>query len=154
MLRPFCMLLWVVAQSLKPVKLSSQQLPTFLLFRDRRRVAQQWWIRLHSSSNIVGATHAHYTWSPESYELYPSHDALQVQHCWEFLGPFAHRCQQGRNNSQHCWCVVASVCKPLLTQTQQQLPNIVGVLLHPFTHHCQHRRNNSQHCCGLSNDVF
>ena len=178
MLRPFCMLLWVVAQSLKPVKLSSQQLPTFLLFRDRRSVTQQCWIRLHSSSNIVGATHAHYTWSPESYELYPSHDALQVptllgvfgsvctpmptrtqqlptflvcccirlqttantdattpQQCWLLLHPFAHHCQHRRNNSQHCWCVVASVCKPLLTQTQQ-LPNIVGVLLHPFANHC------------------
>ena len=33
------MLLRVVAQSLKPVKLFSQQLPTFLLFRDRRRKA-------------------------------------------------------------------------------------------------------------------
>ena len=32
---PCCMLLRVVAQSLKPVKLFSQQLPTFLLFRDR-----------------------------------------------------------------------------------------------------------------------
>ena len=37
------MLLRVVAQSLKPVKLFSQQLPTFLLFRDRRSVAQQCW---------------------------------------------------------------------------------------------------------------
>ena len=60
MLRPFAhpvaccwMLLRVVAQSLKPVKLFSQQLPTFLLFRDRRSVAQQCWIRLHSSSHIV-----------------------------------------------------------------------------------------------------
>ena len=60
MLRPFAhpvaccwMLLRVVAQSLKPVKLFSQQLPTFLLFRDRRSVAQQCWIRLHNSSNIV-----------------------------------------------------------------------------------------------------
>ena len=35
------MLLRVVAQSLKPVKLFSQQLPTFLLFRDRRSVEQQ-----------------------------------------------------------------------------------------------------------------
>ena len=52
------MLLDVVAQSLKPVKLFSQQLPTFLLFRDRRSVAQQCWIHLHSSSNIVGS-HAH-----------------------------------------------------------------------------------------------
>ena len=41
-----CMLLDVVAQSLKPVKLFSQQLPTFLLFRDRRSVAQQCWICL------------------------------------------------------------------------------------------------------------
>ena len=54
MLRPFAhpvaccwILLRVVAQSLKPVKLFSQQLPTFLLFRDRRSVAQQCWIRLH-----------------------------------------------------------------------------------------------------------
>ena len=85
MLRPFAhpvaccwMLLRVVAQSLKPVKLFSQQLPTFLLFSDRRSVAQQCWIRLYSSFNIVGATYAHYTWSPKSYGLYPSHDALQV----------------------------------------------------------------------------
>ena len=69
MLRPFAhpvaccwMLSRVVAQSLKPVKLFSQQLSTFLLFRDRRSVAQQCWIRLHSSSNIVGAAHAHYAW--------------------------------------------------------------------------------------------
>ena len=40
-------LLHVIAQSLKPVKLFSQQLPTFLLFCDRRSVAQQCWIRLH-----------------------------------------------------------------------------------------------------------
>ena len=32
----------------EPVKLFSQQLPTFLLFRDPRSVAQQCWIRLHS----------------------------------------------------------------------------------------------------------
>ena len=122
MLRPFShpvarcwMLLSVVAQSLKPVKLFSQQLPTSLLFRDRRSVAQQCWIRLHSSSNIVGATHAHYAWFTKTYGFYPSHDALQVptlfrvvayvstplptrtqqlpilsaQQCWELLRPFA-----------------------------------------------------------------
>ena len=109
------MLLRVVAQSLKPVKLFSQQLPTFLLYRDRRSVAQQRWIRLHSSSNIVGATHAHYAWFTKTYGLYPSHDAQQVpillgvvasacippptrtkqlpallrQQCWELLRPFA-----------------------------------------------------------------
>ena len=97
-------LLHVVAQSLKPVKLFSQQLPTFLLFRDRRSVAQQCWIRLHSSSNIVGATHAHYAWFTKTYGLYPSHDALQVP---TLLG------------------VVVSVCTPLPTCTQQ-LPTLLA----------------------------
>ena len=92
------MLLRVVAQSLKPVKLFSQQLPTFLLFRDRRSVAQQCWIRLHSSSNIVGATHAHYAWITKTYGLHSSHDTLQVPN---LLG------------------VVASVYTPLPTRTQQ-----------------------------------
>jgi len=98
MLRPFAhpvaccwMLLRVVAQSLKPVKLFSQQLPTFLLFRDRRSIAQQCWIRLHSSSNIVGATHAHYAWFTKTYGLYPSHDALQVP---TLLGVVASVCTQ------------------------------------------------------------
>ena len=101
MLRPFahpvaccCVLLGVVAQRLKLVKLLSKQLPTFLLFRDRRSVTLQCWIRSHSSSNIPGDTHAYYTWSPKSYGLDPSHDALQVstllaQQCGEMLRPFA-----------------------------------------------------------------
>ena len=125
MLRPFAhsvaccwILLRVVAQSWKPVKLLSQQLPTFLLFRDRRSVAQQcWiscWIRLHSSSNINGARHAHYAWFKETYELYPTHDALQVP---TLLG------------------VVASVCRQLPTRTQQ-LPILLAQrcweLLRPF----------------------
>ena len=109
MLRPFAhpveccwMLLRVVAQSLKPVKLFSQQLPKFLLFR------------LHSSSNIVGATHAHYACFTKTYGLYPSHVALQVP---TLLG------------------VVASVCTPLPTRTQQ-LPTLLAQqcweLLRPF----------------------
>ena len=122
MLRPFAhpvaccwMLLRVVAQSLKPVKLFSQQLPTFLLFRDRRSVAQQCWIRLHSSSNIVWATHAHYAWFTKTCGLYPSHNALQVP---TLLG------------------VVASVCTPLPSRTKQ-LPTLLAQqcreLLRPFT---------------------
>ena len=121
MLRPFAhpvaccwMLLPVVPQSLKPVKFFSQQLPTFLLFRDRRSVAQQCWIRLHSSFNIVGATHAHYAWFTKTYGLYPSHDALQLP---TLLG------------------VVASVCTPLPTR-KQQLPTLLAQqcweLLRPF----------------------
>ena len=97
------MLLRVVAQSLRPVKLFSQKLPTFPLFCDRRSVAQQCWIRLNSSSNIVGATHGHCAWITKTYGLYSSHDALQVPICWELLHLFAHHCQHARNNSQHCW---------------------------------------------------
>ena len=91
-------LLHVVAQSLKPVKLFSQQLPTFFVFRDRWSVSQQCWIRLHNSSNIVAATHAHYVWFTKTYGFYPSHDALQV--------PTLLR-------------VVVSVCTPLPRRTQQ-----------------------------------
>ena len=93
---PCCMLLRIVAQSLKPVKLFSQKPPTFLLFRNRRSGAQQCWIRLHSSFNIVGAAHANYAWFTKTYGWYPSHDALQVP---TLLG------------------VVASVCTPLPTCT-------------------------------------
>ena len=92
------MLLRVVAQSLKPVKLFRQQLPTFLLFHDHRSVAQQCWICLHNSSNIVGAAHEHNAWFTKTYGLYPSHDPLQIP---TLLG------------------VVASVCTPLPTRTQQ-----------------------------------
>ena len=56
---------------------ANNSVPTFLLLLDRRSVAQQCWIRLHSSSNIVGATHAHYVWITKTYGLHSSHDALQ-----------------------------------------------------------------------------
>ena len=102
---PCCMFL-DVAQSLKPVKLFSQQLPTFLLFRDRRSVAQQCWIRLHSFSNIAGATHAHYAWFTKTYGLHSSHDALQSQHCWEFCI----RLHTTANTDATMLGVVASVC--------------------------------------------
>ena len=121
---PHCMLLDVVAQSLKPVKLFSQQLPTFLLFLDRRSVAQQCWIRLHSSSNIVGATQAHYAWFKKTYGLYPSHDALQVPN---LLGG------------------VASVCTPLPTRTQH-FPTFLAQqcweLLRPFSRSLRENYNN------------
>ena len=55
-----CVMLGVVERSLKPVKRLSQQLLNFLFFRDRRNVAQQCSIGLHSSSNLVEGTHVHY----------------------------------------------------------------------------------------------
>ena len=113
-LRPFahpvaCCRLGVVMQSLKPVKLFSQQLPTFLFYRDRRSIAQQCQIRLHSSSYIVRATHAHYAWFTKTYGFYPSHVHCRSQHSWELLHPFAHHCQHARINSTMLG-VVASVC--------------------------------------------
>jgi len=96
----------VVAQSLKPMKVLIQQLPIFLLFCDHPSVAQQCWIHFHSSSNIVWATHAYYARITKTYGLYSSHDALQVSN---LLG------------------VVASVCTPLPTRTQQ-LPTLLGVV--------------------------
>ena len=102
---PCCwMLLRVVGQSLKPVKLFSQQLLTFLLFLDRQSIAQQCWIRLHSSSNIVGAAHAHCAWFTKTCDgLYPSHDALQVPTLLGvLLHPFAHHCQHARKNPSCC----------------------------------------------------
>ena len=99
---------------LHPAKLFSQQLPTFLLFRDRRSVAQQCWIHLHSSSNIACATHAHYAWFTKTSGLYPSDDAMQVP---------------------TLLVVVASVCTPLPTG-MQQLPTLLAQqrweLLRPF----------------------
>jgi len=65
----------------------SQQLPTFLLSRNRRRIAQQCWIRLYNSSKIVGATHARHTWFTKAYGLF-----FPTMHC-----------QHAHNKSQHRW---------------------------------------------------
>ena len=65
-LTPCCMLLRVVAccwakfetgQTFKPTT------PKISFDPWAPKVVQQCWIRLHSSSNIGGATHSHYTWS-------------------------------------------------------------------------------------------
>ena len=113
MLHPFAhpvsccwMLLRVVAQSLKPVKLFSQQLLTFLLFRDRRSLAQQCWIHLHSSSNIVRTTHAHYAWFTNTYGLYPP-----TMHCRsQIVGS--------------CWIRLHTTAN-----THATTPNIVGAIM-------------------------
>ena len=110
---PCCMLLRVVAQSLKPVKLFSQQLPTFVLFRDRRSVAQQCWIRCTALPTLLGPR----TLITHSLQrlmgcILPTMHC-RSQHCWELLHPFADHCQHARNNSQHCWRNnVGSCCAP------------------------------------------
>ena len=120
MFRPFAhpvaccwMLLRVVAQIFKPVKLFRQQLPTFLLFRDRRSVAQQCWIRLHSSSNIFGATYAHYAWITKN----------RMGSCKELWVVSFPRCTAGPKLVWIC-------CIRLHTtaNTHATTPNIVGVV--------------------------
>ena len=64
----------------------AEQLPTFLLFRDRRSLAQQCWIRLHSSSNILGDVASVCTPLPTRTQQLPT---LLAQQCWELLRPFA-----------------------------------------------------------------
>ena len=51
-----CVLLGVVAQSLKWLNVCSQQLPTFLLFRDCQSIAQQCCIHLHTTANTDKTT--------------------------------------------------------------------------------------------------
>ena len=106
--------------------------PRWIYFVSRGLVStNQTFFASETLPNIVGAAHAHYAWFTKTYGLYPSHNAPQVP---TLLG------------------VVASVCTPLPTRTQQ-LPTFLAQqcweLLHPFAHHCQHARNNSQHCCAL-----
>ena len=110
MLRPFAhpvaccwMLLRVVAQSLKPVTLFSQQLLTFLVFRDRRSVAQQCWIRLEPRKLIT-----HVLQRLMGCILPTMH--CRSQSCWELLHPFSPHCQHARKNSQHCWCNNVESC--------------------------------------------
>ena len=141
MLRPFahplaCMLLGVVAQSLKPVKLFSQQLATFPLLRDRLSLAQQCWIRLPSSSDIVGATHAYYAWITKTYGLYSPHNALPVPN---LLGvdPFAHHCQHARNNSRS---PNIRVLKQLRRRPQRQLQKTIGLMIKTTAQHVHHHR--------------
>ena len=144
---PCFMLLDVVACCCAKFETCQTFQPTTLnisLFRDRRSVTQQCWICLHSSSNIVGATHAHYTRFTKTYGLCPSHDALQVPTLLGVVAPFAHHCQHGCNNSQHCWrnnvgsCCVrrlhaplrvvrsCCICSHTTANTDATTPNHVG----------------------------
>ena len=96
-----CMLLGVV-----PVKPFSQQLPTFLLFRDCRSIEQQHWIHLYGSSNTVGAANVHFTTVYKDF--------------WVVSFPL---CTRGPN-------IVGSSCIHLHTtaDTDPPTPNFVGQL--------------------------
>ena len=90
---PCCMLFRVVRSCCAKFKTGQtlcQQLQIFLLYRDRRSVAQQCWMRLHSSSKTVGATLACLTWSLWRQEV-----------LWIVSFP---RCTAGPNTVESC-CV-------------------------------------------------
>ena len=99
----FYVLLGVVAQRLKAVRLLGQQLPTLLLFRDRRSVGPK--------NNVGSICTALPTLLGPRTRISRGLQSLMgcilptmqcgSQHCWELSHPFAHHCQ--RNNSQHCW---------------------------------------------------
>ena len=72
------------------------------------------WICLHNSSNIVGDTHAYYTWSPKSCGCILPTMHCRFRHCRELLHPFAQHCQHRRGNSQHCWPNSVGNCRVLL----------------------------------------
>ena len=94
----WCVLLGVVAQSLKAVKHLSQHLPAFLLFRDRRSgIATMLDSLMHSSSNNVGVTHGD-PWSP-----------------W-------------RSISVSQYCLLNSFNLSILWQNALQVPTLLGAL--------------------------
>ena len=111
MLRPFAhpvaccwMLLRVIAQSLKPVKLFSQQLPTFLLFCDRTKRSAtmldpfaQFFQHCRGHAHSLGMDHK------DLWAVFFPRCTAGPKLCCELLYPFAHHCQHARNNSQHCW---------------------------------------------------
>ena len=94
-----CCAKFETGQTFKPTTLSISFVP------DCRSVLQQCWIRLRSSFNNVGVTHAHYPWSPwrsinvSQYCLlktlmyqYCGIMHCKFQHYWELLHSFAHYC--------------------------------------------------------------
>ena len=92
MLRPFAhpvaccwMLLRAVAQSLKPVELFSQQLPT-VSFDPFAQLFQHRWGHARSLRMVYKDV-----WVVS----FPRCTAAS-QHCWELLHPFAHHCQHAR----------------------------------------------------------
>ena len=95
-----CDLLEVVGWSLKLVKLQSQQVPTFLLFRGHRSVVQQCCVRLHSTCNKVMPAHAHQrvVFVFQSF-VFSSEDPT----CCDLFRAFAHDRLTSRNERQHCW---------------------------------------------------
>ena len=79
-----CVFLVVVSQSLKPVKLLSQQLPLFLLFRDHRSVVNARALHIYCLLGVLWVCILPTTYS-------------RSQQCWELLRPFVRSLRCGVN---------------------------------------------------------
>ena len=133
---PCCMMFDVVAcccAKFETGQTFQQQLPTFLWFRDRRSVAQQCWIRLHSCSNIVGATHAHYPWFTKTCGLHPSHDALQIP---TLFGVFASVCTTLSTRTQRCWELLHPFARSLKVQPRSTSRLSSALFILPLFYFC------------------
>ena len=108
-------LLGVVVQSLTPLKLLNQQFPKFLLFCDRRSVAQQCWIR-----NIMHMAALPTLLRPRTRI---KHGLLGVyKSLWSVS--FPRRCTAGPNNVGSC-CVLLHTT----ANTNATAHNIVGLIM-------------------------
>ena len=129
---------------MKLVKLQSQQVPTFLLFRGHRSVVQQCCVRLHSTSNNVAPAHAHYmprihtnTCEQEInmgiVSQSPLYSHLKTQHvvtCCERLHTSANIAQQETTMlAQQCCVLLRAFARASKLQSTQLLVHcIVNVL--------------------------
>ena len=102
--------------------------PNILLFRDRRSVGPKNVGSVCTAlPTLLGPrTRISHTWSPKSYGLYPSHDAVQVPTLLgvvaSFCTPLPTRTQQLSTLLEPTMLrVVAPVCTPLPRRTQQLL---------------------------------
>ena len=66
------------------------------------------WMRLYSSSDIVGTTHAHYTWSPVSFLRCTAGPNI-IQQCWELLHQFVHH-SANTDSQRRCPNNIGSCC--------------------------------------------
>ena len=117
---PCCMMLRVFRSCCGKFETGQSFKPTFLLFRDRRSVALQCWIRLHSSSKIDGATHAHCTWFTKSNRLYPSH--LRCTAGPSSVGSYCNRLHNTANTDEKCWELLRPFARSFIADLKTILP--------------------------------
>ena len=108
---PCCILLSVIGSGCAKFETGQTFEPTtpnisFVLYL--QSVTRKYWIRLHSSSNIVGATHAPKMAVEVLWGCIPSIMHCRSQHFWELFHPFSHHYNTDATTvfvllAQQCW---------------------------------------------------